>query len=65
MPWMGHFLQTLIVHCFRFILLIVTCFFTTILVDFLNIKHFSSSEDVKCVCEYCTLIKRQVCDIDF
>ena len=49
LPWLGHFLQTLCVHCFRFILLIVTCFFTTMLVDFLNIKHFSPSEDVKCV----------------
>ena len=49
MPWLENFLQTLYVHCFRFILLIVTCYFTTMLVDFLNIKHFSPSEDVKCV----------------
>ena len=59
MPWLGCKL------CVFFVLDFIYTF-DTMLVDFLNIKHFSSSEDVKCVCEYCTLIKRQfICDIDF
>ena len=51
-----NWLKTLCAHCFRVILFIVTCFFTIMLVEFLNIKHSHSH------CEWYTLIKRQCCD---
>ena len=54
-----NWLETLCVHCFRFILLIKKWYDsiqTIMLVEFLNIKHSHSH------CEWYTLIKRQFCD---
>ena len=51
-----NWLKTLCAHCFRVILFTVTCFFTIMLAEFLNIKHSHSH------CEWYTLIKRQCCD---